>query len=138
MAQQRTPQQRNQTRTGQQKGTAAQRQAQARATRERETRRRSSSNIAPLTWDIPWSMQNVIGIVVGIGVIILGYVLMGTAISDDPMTDKSMWNNSTAVALAPILLTLAYCVIIPMAIFWRRKRADEPVVVEAEGVGSGE
>jgi hypothetical protein len=135
MAQQR-PQQRNQTRASQQRGTAAQRQT--RAARERETRRRPASNIAPLTWDIPWSMQNVIGIGVGIGVIVLGYVLMGTAISDDPMSDKSMWNNSTAVVVAPILLTLAYCAIIPMAIFWRRKRSDEPAVVVAEGVGSRE
>ena len=130
MAQQR-PQQRNQTRAAQQRGTAAQRQT--RAARERETRRRPTSNIAPLTWDIPWNTQNVIGIVVGIGVIILGYVLMGTAISDDPMTDKSMWNNSTAVVVAPILLTLAYCVIIPMAIFWRRKQGEESRLVVSEG-----
>lgn len=77
-----------------------------------------------LTWEIPWSTQNLIGIGIGVGVIVVGYLLMGSAISDEPMTDKSIWNNSTATVVAPIVLTIAYCVIIPMAIFRRKK--EEP------------
>ena len=100
-------------------------------TRTRTTRKSAKP---PVTWEIPWTSQNLIGIGIGIGVIVLGYLLMGSAITDQPMTDKASWNNTTATVIAPILLTIAYCVIIPMAIFRRKKEGESvEVAVEAEG-----
>lgn len=71
--------------------------------------------------------MNLIGLAVGLGVILIGYWLMSTAIVDEPLTDKSEWNNAAATVVAPIVLTIAYCVIVPIAIFWRRRsgRTDE-------------
>lgn len=97
------------------------------------TRTRGGKSASQVTWNIPWGSMNLIGVGVGVAVILLGYLLMSGAIVDDPMVDKSEWNNATATVVAPILLTIAYCVIIPMAIFWRKKEQDAEVsVVEAD------
>ncbi len=98
--------------------------SRTRSPRERNQRRRPtgrSVETSAVRWNIPWGVPNLIGIGIGIAVIIIGYLLMNTAVSEQPMTDKSEWNNSTATAIGPILLTIAYCVIIPVAIFWRKK-----------------
>ncbi|MCB0712110.1 MAG: DUF3098 domain-containing protein [Ignavibacteriae bacterium] len=104
---------------------------QTRSARERNQRSRSSSkkgDVSSVRWNIPWGVPNLVGIGVGVVVIIIGYLLMNSAVAADPLTDKSQWNNSTSTALGPILLTIAYCVIIPVAIFWRKR--DEASVVE--------
>ena len=76
--------------------------------------------------------MNLIGIGVGVVIILIGYLLMSGAITDEPMIDKSEWNNTTATVIAPILLTIGYCVVIPMAIFWRKKEGDVVTGTEEE------
>jgi len=49
---------------------------------------------------------------VGIAIIILGYL----ALSATP------WDNPLAITVAPILLVLGYCVVIPVGIMYRRKQ----------------
>ncbi|MDE3058107.1 MAG: hypothetical protein KGJ59_09145, partial [Bacteroidota bacterium] len=46
----------------------------------------------------------------GIAVIIAGYILLGT----DP------WNGFLALTLAPIVLIIGYCIIIPVGIMYRK------------------
>lgn len=58
--------------------------------------------------------------------IVIGYVLMGTGITDDVANNDGIWNNASSITIAPILLTLGYCVIIPYFIF-KRFGKDEPV-----------
>lgn len=78
--------------------------------------------------------MNFIGLGVGIVVIVIGYMLMNTAIAADPVTDKSIWNNANSTAVAPVILTIGYCIILPFAIFWRKKDAAEVGAVrDAEG-----
>jgi hypothetical protein len=69
----------------------------------------------------------------GIAVIVIGYILMGTGIADDPVNNEGVWNSPMAVTIAPILLVLGYCVIVPFAIFFRPKgeRVDGDVVENA-------
>ena len=106
---------------------------QTRAARKRSGRRSSRrKEKSPVSWDIPWGKQNLIGIGIGIVVIIIGYMLMNTAVADEPLTDKSVWNNASATTIAPIILTLGYCVIIPFAIFWRKRGEEEVRGVKLE------
>ncbi|MFA6439646.1 MAG: hypothetical protein WCX28_10095 [Bacteriovoracaceae bacterium] len=50
----------------------------------------------------------------GVAVIIVGYV----ALSAKP------WDNPIALTVAPILLVLGYCVIIPIGIIYRKKKTE--------------
>lgn len=55
-------------------------------------------------------------IIAGVAVILLGYV----ALSMEP------WDGFMALTLAPVLLVIGYCVIIPAGIIYRKKK-DEVV-----------
>lgn len=108
--------------------TRTRRSTTARSGTSRRTPRRETAPV--VSWGIPWTNFNLIGLAVGVGVILLGYLLMSSGIADDPVTDKSMWNNATSSVIAPIVLTIAYCVIVPAAIFWRRRQDRESTAIE--------
>jgi len=52
-------------------------------------------------------------IAAGVGVIALGFVLMATGVDQ--------WDNPLAVDVAPLVLVIGYCVLIPLAIMWSGK-----------------
>lgn len=60
---------------------------------------------------IPFGKENFIIFLVGLLVIILGYIFLAQGPAD------SFWS----LTLAPILLVLSYCIIIPIAILYRKK-----------------
>ena len=68
-------------------------------------------------WKFPLQKQNFYIIGLGLVVIIIGYLLMATGITEEPALPNGKWNNVFAVSIAPILLVLGYCVIIPFGIF---------------------
>ena len=68
--------------------------------------RRGTQNTA-----LPFTKQNYILFSIGILTLILGYI----ALSIGP------WDSFWSLTLAPILLVLAYCVIIPVSILYRTK-----------------
>lgn len=70
-----------------------------------------------LSWEFPLKKQNFYYLAAGLGVIILGYILMATGISDGPALPDAKWNNPLAVTVAPILLFIGYVIIIPLGIF---------------------
>lgn len=78
---------------------------------------KSSSRIHSFLWKFPLQRQNFIIIGIGIAVILVGYLLMATGITEQPALPDGKWNNVFAVSIAPILLVLGYCVIIPFGIF---------------------
>jgi len=78
-----------------------------------------------ISFDLPFDKTMLFGIVGGIVVIALGFFLMSTAISSDPANNDGIWNNAAAVTIAPIVLTIGYCVIVPWAIASRRRSKDE-------------
>ncbi len=60
-------------------------------------------------------------ILAGVVVIIAGYF----ALSVKP------WDNPIALTVAPILLVLGYCIIIPIGIIYRKKKPDTDLLEQA-------
>jgi uncharacterized membrane protein HdeD (DUF308 family) len=75
------------------------------------SRRKSIKATSPLSF----SARNYQIFGIGILVIILGYV----ALSKGPV--NSFWS----LTVAPILLVISYCVIIPISIFWKPKKTKD-------------
>lgn len=96
-------------------------------------RRPAAAAASRVRWDIPLTTTNLLILAAGIVVIVVGYLLMSTGIADDPLKNEGVWNNSMAITIAPILLGLGYCVIIPFALLYRGKRHDEPQPTPTEG-----
>jgi len=63
----------------------------------------------------PFKRENYIIFGAGLLTIILGYI----ALAQGP------WNSFWSLTLAPILLVLGYCVVIPLAILYRKKEKIE-------------
>ena len=79
-----------------------------------------------VVWNFPLDKKNFYILAIGIGTIILGYILMATGITDAPAVTDGKWNNPLAVTIAPVILIIGYCVIIPYAIlkFFNKKSQD--------------
>jgi len=67
-------------------------------------------------WEFPLGKQNLIIIGIGLIVILIGYALMATGITEEAAVADGKWNNALAVVVAPFLLVIGYCVIIPFGI----------------------
>lgn len=75
-------------------------------------------------WQFPLEKKDLIIIGIGLAVVILGYLLMATGITEEPALPDGKWNNAFATVIAPILLVLGYCVIIPLGLlkFFSKKK----------------
>ncbi|MCK5086975.1 MAG: hypothetical protein KAQ90_05610 [Melioribacteraceae bacterium] len=62
-----------------------------------------------------WKKENYILLLVGVLLLIIGYTLM----ANDP------WDNPIALTLSPIILLLAYLVIFPLSIFYRKNKNSQ-------------
>lgn len=71
----------------------------------KKTKRDESLSLEPINYQI---------ILAGFAIIVAGYF----ALSAQP------WDNPIALNVAPILLVLGYCVVIPIGILFRRKKSD--------------
>lgn len=69
----------------------------------------------PLGLKFPWRRENYLLLLLGVVVIVLGFISLSIGPVD------SFWS----LDLAPVLLVLGYCVIVPVAILYR-KREKEP------------
>jgi hypothetical protein len=67
-------------------------------------------------WNFPIEKKNWVWFFVGIGVIVLGYILMTTGITEEPALPQGKWNNPLVIYVAPVIIVIGYCVIIPYAI----------------------
>jgi len=63
---------------------------------------------------LPLEATNYKILIVGVAVVILGYI----ALSMEP------WDGFMAITLAPMLLVLGYCVVIPIGIIYRKKKEE--------------
>jgi hypothetical protein len=68
-------------------------------------------------WHFPLERKNLIIIGIGIATILLGYILMSLGIGDEPAYVDGKWNNVLSVSIAPLILVIGYCVIIPYGIY---------------------
>jgi len=83
-------------------------------------------------WEIPFFRKNAIIAAIGLGVILLGYILMSTGITNEPALPNAKWNNPLAVSVAPLLLVIGYCVIIPYALIKFYGKKGEAETSEAD------
>lgn len=68
-------------------------------------------------WVLPLSTKNFIYIGAGIGVLLLGFILLSLGI-------YTGWDNPLSVSVAPVVLIIGYCVVIPWAIMARPKSEE--------------
>jgi len=73
---------------------------------EKTRSQRAKSSIWPL------DKENYILLGIGILILIVGYVFL----------TQGPWSSFSSRTLAPILLVFGYCVVIPYAIFYRKKK----------------
>jgi len=79
-----------------------------------QTRRRAEKKQA--TWNFPLRRDNFIWLGISVGVIIVGYILLSLGISEEAATIEGTWNNSISVTIAPIVLVIGYCILLPYSI----------------------
>jgi hypothetical protein len=79
-------------------------------------RRRSKVEEKARGWEFPLDKQNLIWLGIGVAVILIGYLFMSTGITEEAAVVDGKWNNFMAVTLAPIILVIGYCGVIPFAI----------------------
>jgi hypothetical protein len=88
---------------------------------KRQIGKQKQQSSSSASWNFPLDSYNYKIIGIGAIVIAIAYGLMSTAISDDP----TQWNNPMAVTIAPVLLAIGYCVIIPYGLLARKKDSKE-------------
>lgn len=76
-------------------------------------------------WNFPLDKENFKWLGIGFGVVILGYLLMFTGVTEEPAVEAGKWNNFFAVTLAPIVLVIGYLGIIPYAILKKSKEVTD-------------
>lgn len=92
-----------------------------------------SKNQEPnVEWKFPLKKQNFMILGIGLAVILVAYGLMSSGISDQPAVPDGDWNNFWAVTVAPIMLVIGYCVIIPFGLLkYFGDKTEEPSTSEA-------
>lgn len=92
--------------------------ASAPAQRQRTTRTKTASSVRP--FNMPFESKNIMFILIGIGVVTLGYVIMG----------MSETMGFMALDVSPIVLLLGYLVVIPLGIMYGAHRKKIIVLTE--------
>ncbi|HBB25143.1 MAG TPA: hypothetical protein DCZ59_02645 [Bacteroidetes bacterium] len=72
------------------------------------TKRPATKATSNVRWSSPWTPTNFMMLGVGVATIVVGFLLLATGIGQ--------WDNPLAVDVAPVVLVVGYCVIIPVAI----------------------
>lgn len=81
-------------------------------------KRPTSSSKASSVWSSPWSKENYLMLGIGVAVIVVGFVLLSMGMDQ--------WDNPISVSVAPVVLVIGYCVIIPLAIMRMRSGGSAP------------
>ncbi|MEY3386648.1 MAG: hypothetical protein RIR53_1459 [Bacteroidota bacterium] len=72
------------------------------------TKRSTPKTTGGVRWSSPWTKQNYTILGIGVATIVIGFLLLASGISQ--------WDNPLAVDVAPVVLVVGYCVIVPYAI----------------------
>jgi len=76
-------------------------------------------------WEFPLKRTNFLIAGIGLVAILIGYGLMSTGLGGDYAAVDGTWNNPLAIVVAPIVLVIGYCVIIPFAIMKYDNKSEE-------------
>lgn len=85
----------------------------------------SRKQLPKVSWEFPLHKKNGMILLAGLATIVLGYVLMYTGNTDDPALYQTTWNNSLAIEVAPLVLVIGYCVIIPFGLLKYFRNSEE-------------
>ncbi len=77
-------------------------------------------------WNFPLSRTNFIYFGIAMAVILIGFALMATGMSNPEATTPEKWGNPMALAIGPILLVVGFCVLVPYAIMKRERTKPDP------------
>ncbi len=77
---------------------------------------RTRSTTKKVEWNFPLVKKNMYILLAGLGLIIIGYLAMATGLGDEYALTDGSWNSTTSIVIAPLLLVIAYCIIIPYGI----------------------
>lgn len=84
----------------------------AKATVKKKTVRSTrKSHVSP--FNIYWDKTNYLFLLAGAVLVVLGFFVM----SIDP------WNSTPALVYSPIILLIAYLIVFPLSIFYKKKRS---------------
>ncbi len=79
---------------------------------------RTKAGKSKVEWNFPLEKKNFMIFGVGVAMIAVGYLFMLTGLGDDyALTTGAKWNNPMAISIAPLLLVIGYCGIIPYSIY---------------------
>lgn len=81
------------------------------------TKRTPSTSRSSSLWSSPWTQQNYTMLGIGVAVIVVGFILLAMGMNE--------WDNPLSVSVAPVVLVIGYCVIIPLAIMRSRLSGSE-------------
>lgn len=87
--------------------------------KQRTITARSKRQEQKAQWNFPLTRTNFLYLFVAMVVIGLGFGLMATGISTPESTSVETWGNSMALSIAPILLVIGFCVLVPYALMKR-------------------
>ncbi|MCS7053356.1 MAG: hypothetical protein NZM09_06430 [Ignavibacterium sp.] len=74
-----------------------------------------SSKKLPSPFFIYWDRENYILLIIGLALLIIGYFVMSIG----------NWNSTASLVYSPIILFIAYIIVFPIAILYRKKRKVE-------------
>ncbi len=72
---------------------------------------KSTKRILSSPFSIYWNKNNYIFLIVGLITVLVGYLLLS----------YDSWNNTTSLILSPIVLMIGYFVLLPLAIFNKKR-----------------
>jgi len=80
-----------------------------------KTKKKEKKNKKKAKATIPFSKENYLIFLIGVLVVIIGYIFMSQGPAD------SFWS----LTLAPIILVISYCIIIPISILYKKKSGEQ-------------
>lgn len=104
---------------------------QFRSSNTRNAAKKKKTNTAKkVEWNFPLVKKDYIWLLIGVGIVILGYILLATGITEDPAVPGGRWMNFWAVDVAPIVLVIGYLVVIPLALmqFFSRRSSKKNII----------
>jgi fatty acid desaturase len=75
-------------------------------------------------WYFPLTRTNFLYFGIAMGVILLGFALMATGMSSPESTTPEKWGSPIVIGIAPVLLVVGFCVLLPYAIMKRDKNTN--------------
>ncbi len=92
--------------------------------KKRQIKQTKKSSISPFT--IYWEKKNYLLLILGLVITIIGFFFMTIG----------PWNSFSSLVISPIILFIAYIIIFPLSIFYRRKEKREQS--QDSGIDSGQ